>query len=173
MLTGFSFAHEPRGLGVPRRGFYVPRPRQLTLNPGMSPADKEHPMTVIRTERGFLAECISGRNCRYHRNTLLQNGARRVVVSTIGDRPGLGRRGAYEAMALSGRRYYETEVFDACKIGANWNADTSRVVRFNSTSAITASDPNGLPEDVYSQADAMHEAAVEEIAAKLLAGLLS
>ena len=171
MLTGFSFAHAPRELGVPRRGFYVPRPRQLTLNPGMSPADKDYSMTVIRTERGSAAHSARAGQCRYHRNTLLQCGNSRYVVSTIGDcrLP----NDCIVAVGIQPRRYYESKAFRARREGICWNADPNRAVEIEGRWAIVARTAVDLPCDDDSHADAMHEAAVEEIAAKLLSGLLS
>jgi hypothetical protein len=39
---------------------------------------------VKRTERGWIAHYICADRCRFRRNTLLECGNRRVIVSTIG-----------------------------------------------------------------------------------------
>lgn len=118
---------------------------------------------VIRTERGWVGHFILGHKCRYHRNTLLVSGQRRVVVSTVGN---LFRDAeAREPMEVGHQRFYETMAFRAHKDGAYWEVDVSKPVSFESAWAI--SDLSG---DVDLRADAMHESVVAEISAKLEAG---
>ena len=66
--------------------------------------------TVKRTERGWAGHFIAAGNCRFRRNTLLEFGDTRIVVSTVG---------AYldplskELGTVGHNRTYETMVFKA------------------------------------------------------------
>ena len=120
-------------------------------------------MTVIRIERGWAGHFICADSCLFRRNTLLQKGRTRIVVSTVG---GMRNNGKMETIGAFGR-YYETMAFKAQKQGPYWEADVTKQLSFESPWSICAPTEKRLPDDVDSQADAMHEAVVAELTARL------
>ena len=121
---------------------------------------------VKRTERGWTGHFICGKDCLFRRNTLLEKGDDKIVVSTVG---GYLYKDELNTIG-SGGRYYETMAFKAKKEGPYWEADVGEQISFESEWAICASSPDDLPNDVDNRADRMHEAVVEELSNKLLIG---
>lgn len=115
--------------------------------------------TVTRTERGWAGHFICAPSCLFRRNTLLELGKKRIVVSTVG---GYRYNEKIETIGAGGR-YYETMAFKAKKDGAYWEADISKQLCFESEWAICAPSPDNLPKDVDDEADQMHEAVVAEL----------
>lgn len=119
---------------------------------------------VTRTERGWGGHFICADRCLYRRNTLLECGERRFVVSSVGamrkDGGGFGPIGAFD-------RYYETMAFEVKREGLYWEADVQREVPFESEWSICATTPEQLPSDVDNQMDRQHEAVVAELSANL------
>ena len=118
---------------------------------------------VNRTERGWAGHFICANNCKFRRNTLLENGKKRIVVSTVG---AYMVNGKLESIGSNGR-YYETMAFKAKKIGMYFDADVSEELSFESEWAICADSPLGLPDDVDNRADQQHEMVVAEMIARL------
>jgi len=118
---------------------------------------------VNRTERGWAGHFICAHSCSFRRNTLIENGEQRIVVSTVG---GYRYRDKLETIGAGGR-YYETMAFKAKKEGAYFDADVSEEISFNSKWSICADSPEKLPDDVDNQADRQHEKVVEELTAAL------
>lgn len=114
---------------------------------------------VNRTERGWAGHFICGKDCLFRRNTLLEHGDRRIVISTVG---ALFLNGKLETIGAGGR-FYETMAFKAKKEGQYWEADVSEQISVESEWAICAKAPKELPDDVDNQADLMHEAIVAEL----------
>lgn len=120
---------------------------------------------VIRTERGWPAHFIGAANCFFRRNTLLECGEERIVVSTVGSyRP--SQKDLITAIGAFGR-YYETMVFAAQKDGPYWEANVSDQKDFDSTWQISAERLELLPDDVDNRANDMHEAVVSEFTNKM------
>jgi hypothetical protein len=97
----------------------------------------------------------------FRRNTLLENtvtGAK-IVVSTVGLMR--GPRGDYETIGY--KRYFETMAFAGKCNGRYIDANVSRRVNFDSPWSIGEVDADD-------KANEMHEAVVEELRLKLLAG---
>ena len=118
-------------------------------------------MEIIRTERGWAGHFICANDCRFRRNTLLECGAIKIVVSTVGN---LVLSPATKVETIGYDRYYETMAFHSNKADIRYHdADVSREVDFDSDRSI------GL-EDADDKANDMHEAVVAEITAKLEAG---
>lgn len=113
---------------------------------------------IVRTERGWAGHFICAKDCFYRRNTLLSNGRRKIVVSTVG---GMKVKGKWDTIGAGGR-YYETMAFVAKKEGHYWEADVSKQLSFDSEWAICADSPVKLPDDVDNKADRMHEAVIAE-----------
>lgn len=118
---------------------------------------------VKKTERGWAGHFCASHECMYHRNTLLEYGDRKVVVSTIGRWLDKDGRNFIE---VGSNRYFETMAFMA-KVNDKYNdADVRRKVHFSSEWALPS-------PDMELEADAMHERVVNEISMDLEHGTLS
>ena len=85
---------------------------------------------VKRTERGWAGHFICGNDCRFRRNTLLEYGDKRVVVSTVGNllyiNP-ITKKGEITTIGLN--RYYETMAFEATfENDFYWEADIGNAI---------------------------------------------
>ena len=120
--------------------------------------------TVKRTERGWAGHFICAHRCRYHRNTLLELGDVRIVVSTVGN---MHTGDAKEPEMIGAGRYYETMAFYAHQDGAYVEADVCRgEIPFKSNWSLD----RWQDDDIDLQADAMHEAVVAEISERMVSG---
>lgn len=119
-------------------------------------------MTVTRTERGWPGHFRLARSCLFRRNTLVECGDVRIVVSTVGRL--LPFQEGDDWQRLGDTRYFETMAFRARQDTLGyWDADVSEEVPFSSP--WTLSDP-----DAEREADAMHETVVAEIMTRLKDG---
>lgn len=120
---------------------------------------------VTRTERGWAGHFCASSNCRFRRNTLLQCGGRRIVVSTVGNywpRPLPGEPMPKKPDEIGCDCYYETMAFRAEKIGEYWEARMSKQVNFESQWSIEHAD-----DGADAEANDMHEAVVAELTKRL------
>lgn len=116
---------------------------------------------VKRTERGWAGHYICSQECQFRRNTLLENGDIRIVVSTVGR---MLRKLTYVEIGCG--RYFETMAFHAYREdGRYWDADVTKQVYFDAPWAIAEIDSDDKAND-------MHEAVVDEIIAKLESGII-
>lgn len=116
--------------------------------------------SVKRTERGWAGHFCVSDDCLYHRNTLLEYGDKKVVVSTVGRyRPNKNSRD-FETLGLD--RYFETMAFIGRELEPRYiDADVTQKVLFDSNWS--------LPQpDMENEADEMHEAVVAEITKDLI-----
>ena len=113
---------------------------------------------VRKTERGWLGHFICGDRCRFRRNTLLECGETRVVVSTVGN---LYIDGKLETIGAD--RHAETMAFRAKKEGIYWEADVENEIVFRSPW-----QSNIVDDDT--KLDEMHESVILEIVALILGG---
>lgn len=115
-------------------------------------------MKVKRTERGWAGHFFCADRCLFRRNTLLEYGEVRIVVSTIGlmldDRNNKERK----FVQIGFDRYFETMAFHA-----HLEADRYREISFDSPWAIGEVDADDKAND-------MHEAVVDEITKRLKEG---
>jgi hypothetical protein len=114
-------------------------------------------MDVKRTERGWAAHyCMSDR-CMFRRNTLLEYGDIKIIVSTVGNM-------IYEERTQHIGRgwYYETMAFYAQYDGIYLDANIKTNISFNSKWYSKELDDN--------MANDMHEDVVRELMQKLLNG---
>lgn len=119
------------------------------------------------TERGWAGHFCAASDCRYRRNTLIEKGRKRVVVSTVGNYwpPHATREEGndhHRKNWIGVNRFYETMAFKAVKEGVYWEADVSQQVEFKSEWMLSE-----LEQETDLKADAMHEAVVKEIASGL------
>jgi hypothetical protein len=115
-----------------------------------------------RTERGFGGHFICASDCRYRRNTLLEYGDTRVVVSSVGN---MVLNNKTEYLGIN-RRIYETMVFHAKYEKPYWEADTGRQIDFESDWAIHGK----IKREHDLKADEIHEKVIEEISNKMVGG---
>ncbi len=138
----------------------------------MTPLLQQARGAVTRTERGWGGHFICASRCGFRRNTLLECGDIRIVVSTVGamqkwegdprqdkNISGIDTIGAFG-------RIYETMAFHASFQEGYWDADVSRDFSFESNWALV--EPMEQMHD--QKANDMHEAVVDEITLSLFAG---
>lgn len=128
-------------------------------------------MALTRHERGFAGHFIMSSDCLFHRNTLVTDGDRHIIVSTVGNcRPsrmshdGRGPGGQTrpriiireDAIEIGLDRFYETMIFAGVAEGSYIEADVSRQLSCEEPWSI----PGPLLESSDMQADMMHEANV-------------
>lgn len=119
---------------------------------------------VKTTERGWAAHLCVASKCAFRRNTLIEAGEDRVVVSTVGNyRP----TGSGETDAIGYDRYYETMAFEAEWEPPYWEANIGRQLSFSSEWAIAE-----IENETDLRANEMHDAVVAEFVAKLSSGEL-
>lgn len=120
-------------------------------------------MEVTIQERGWPGHFIGAMYCVFRRNTLVSLGETRIVVSTIGNYA--GSDGVFREIGLD--RFYETMCFMSDKEDAKYHdADVRREVCLNGPWAIGCTGMDN-------EANAQHDAAVKEIASRMLAGEFS
>lgn len=106
---------------------------------------------VVRTEQGWAAHLCVSRDCLFRRNTLLECGDVRVIVSTVGN---YIPQHINKLETIGSGRHYETFTFLAVREGAYWEASGHEI------------DSEGLlggKPDSDLKADAMHERMVEKV----------
>ena len=126
-------------------------------------------MKVKRTERGWAGHFICSNRCRFRRNTLLEKGDVRIVVSSVGlmekwtGDPRQDRNVIrFETIGLD--RYYETMAFHAEPAPSRYfDIDVTREVHFESPWCIAEIDADD-------KANAQHDAVVAEIEERMAAG---
>lgn len=118
---------------------------------------------VVITERGWPAHFICADRCLFRRNTLIECGNRRIVVSTVGAMRDVTRGGAFEEIGAG--HYFETGAFRAKRSepAGYWDVDVHRTIPFEAPRYLTTKPHWGSD----AEADAMHEAVVAELTAKL------
>src|SRR5574343_553950 len=130
--------------------------------------------TVTRTERGWAGHFCAAASCLFRRNTLLECGKVKIVVSTVGlmQNSLYGRKditpysitkNRFDTIGLN--RYYETMAFHANPEDTRYHdIDVTRQVNFDSQWAIGTLDADD-------KANLMHEAVAEEISQKMAKGV--
>ncbi len=121
-----------------------------------------------RTERGWAGHFICANQCRFRRNTLLESGDVKIVVSTVGLMESPWKKGDkfYTGIfeEIGNHRYYETMAFHS-------EPNDTRYHDIDVTKQVSFDSPCSIPEiDADDKANEMHEAVVREITKKLLSG---
>ncbi|HRS26570.1 MAG TPA: hypothetical protein P5140_08535 [Methanofastidiosum sp.] len=115
---------------------------------------------VKRTERGWAGHFICADLCLFRRNTLLECGDTRIIVSTVGNM--INDHG--DVVEIGVKRYFETMAFHAeLADGKYWDADITREVSFDSPWALSEFGDDNKAND-------MHETVVAEITSRLEKG---
>lgn len=119
---------------------------------------------VKRTERGWPGHYILSDRCVYHRNTLLECGEQKIVVSSVGNlRTDLESK-KMETIGAFGR-YYETMVFETEQNGPYIDADGAKECGY--FRGLNYDNPESIPYNVDNMADEMHESVVAEVIADM------
>ena len=126
--------------------------------------DTTESMKPKLTERGWAGHFICANRCLFRRNTLIDFGRKKIIVSTVGMMQDDRDEGKYDTIGAGGR-YYETMAFGAKKEGPYWDADVGKQISFESEWAICAKSVEKLPKDADNVANAMHDAVVAELSA--------
>ncbi|NCC53382.1 MAG: hypothetical protein EOM20_19520 [Spartobacteria bacterium] len=114
---------------------------------------------VKRTERGWAGHFCCSYKCLFHRNTLLECGDVKIVVSTVGFMKYKNR-----IETIGHKRYFETMAFHSDPADERYyDIDVTRQVTFSSPWAISEVDADDKAND-------MHEAVVKEITKRLRNG---
>jgi len=110
------------------------------------------------TERGWAGHFILGDRCLFRRNTLIENGDRRIVVSTVGClRKEYNGKYTYDTIGAGGRTY-ETMAFEAIFEDGYWEADIEKGLSFDSNWQL-----KGFHRLSDAAANRMHENVVSEL----------
>jgi hypothetical protein len=126
-------------------------------------------MAVKRTERGFAGHFICAKDCWYRRNTLLEAGNLRIVVSSVGNYhlpPGIAKKaGMKEGVAeeIGFERWYETMAFYAKWEDPYWEAEIGREVGFHADWGIFEEPKRESDLEM----DEVHEGVVAELTQRL------
>lgn len=116
---------------------------------------------VKRTERGWAGHFIGATRCEFRRNTLLEYGDKKWVVSTVGKFVIFNPKTKEEEFSRLGyNRYYETMAFEASKPDefGYIDADVSKQIDFESKWSVA-----DVEADSEQRANDMHEAVVAEL----------
>jgi len=119
---------------------------------------------VKRTERGWAGHFCASDNCRFRRNTLLECGETKVVVSTVGNYH--DSNGKYDQVGVG--RDYETMAFHVDPESGDYkDIDSGRQILFDAPGAYLVKHGDKFVDYI---ANDMHEAVVKEITEKLQKG---
>ena len=117
---------------------------------------------VKRTERGWAGHFCAAHRCRFRRNTLLECGKIKIVVSTVGCMESPFSESGFDQIGCD--RNYETMAFHSNPKDIRYHdADVTKQISFESEWAIAEIDKD-------EKADEMHEKVVKEISNKLSHG---
>lgn len=113
-------------------------------------------MEIKRTERCWAGHFCASHNCRYHRNTLLELGERRVVVSSVGLMIVEGK-----LLPIGLGRLAETMAFEAHMVDGYWEADVSKELPVELFNIMPGESRLELPDNAGILFDEAHERNVE------------
>lgn len=119
---------------------------------------------VKRTERGWAGHFICSEYCQFRRNTLLEYGDKKWVISTVGRMIITNSKTMKKEFDTIGHnRYYETMAFEAKEVANGYiDADVEKIIDFESEWAI-----HDIKLDSEQRANDMHETVVEELSLRI------
>jgi hypothetical protein len=119
------------------------------------------------TERGWAGHFCCSDQCRFRRNTLIEYGGKKWIVSTVGNHRHPQTK---ELMTIGADRWYETMAFEACDKLGYIDADISKPLVIESECGLYAA----TEEELYKKypladnaANEMHENVVKEMIEKI------
>lgn len=117
---------------------------------------------VKRTERGWAGHLFFASGCRFRRNTLIEYGNKKWIVSTVG----CYVNPAGNVDTIGHNRFYETMAFEAEEQNGYLDADVSSEIPFESDWGIFGENWKDIiakyPQ-IDNVANDMHEKVVEEL----------
>lgn len=116
---------------------------------------------IKRTERGWAGHFCLSNKCTFHRNTLLESGDIRIVVSTVG---AMDIDGKFERTNLNS--FYETLVFHAKFDDPYWDSNVTMEISIGDIKT----GVNEINHRADMEANDMHENVVNHIIARILTG---
>ncbi len=116
-------------------------------------------MELKITERGWPGHYICAEYCLFRRNTLIEYGDLKWIVSTVGRQLPANDSDYWETVGYE--RYYETMVFEAEQDGIYWDAGKKHI-DFDSPWAI-----HDCRDDSEFRANEMHEKVITELSEKI------
>lgn len=120
---------------------------------------------VKRTERGWAGHFCCSDSCKFRRNTLLECGEIKVVVSTVGNY--FDSRGKFDHVGIG--RDYETYAYHVDPASGDYkDIDVERQIWFESRGAYLIKKGDKYPDLI---ANNMHETVVQELTDKLAKGV--
>jgi hypothetical protein len=119
-------------------------------------------MKIKITERGWPAHYCCASSCLFRRNTLIEYGKKKIVVSSVGSRLDEDEKSLLD---IGINRYWETMAFKSKQEGIYTEANIQKQISFSSPWALGKAANDLMAND-------MHEKVVKEIAKKLKAGVL-
>lgn len=124
-------------------------------------------MEVKRTDRGWAGHLCVANYCRYHRNTLLEYGDKKVVVSTVGHY--VNPQNEIDQIGLN--RWYETMCFEGHEENGYIEADIHNGISIDNEWGIWGKTWQEVLDQfplVDNRADEMHETIVQEMIDRLI-----
>ena len=121
---------------------------------------------VKRTERGWAGHYICSADCLFRRNTLLEYGDKKWIISTVGCQ--FVRN---EVLPVGYQRWYETMAFEATDNDGYLDADVTKQIQFTNDWSIYGKNWTDVLEKYNNHHDLaandMHEKVVEELMEKI------
>lgn len=117
-------------------------------------------LKLKKTERGWPGHFISAHSCYFRRNTLLEYGDRRIIVSTVGN---MHNTYEEEIQEIGLDRYYETMAFEAIWEDPYWEANVKKEIYFENEWAIGEAE-----RGADGRANLMHDLVVSELGKALI-----
>ena len=120
---------------------------------------------VTITERGWAGHFVGSKSCLFRRNTLIQYGDKKWVVSTVGSYINMNNN----IDTIGHNRWYETMAFES-KYDEYDDADISKPISFESDWSLYAETWDDLEKEFPKPdiaANNMHEKVVKELSEKI------
>lgn len=137
----------------------LPVPSDFELKAADKRRRKVPDLKVKITERGWGGHHICAARCRFRRNTLVEFGQIKIVVSTVGL---LWIDSLERFDTVASDAYFETMAFEWNGTDTRWyDGDTSKMVDFDTVGRINEVDADD-------KANEMHDAIVREIADRII-----